>query len=279
MKIVFKNSLLFCFSASIILLNSCRPEEDIEDKTDAGDIVAAQEMTIADQLFGEMKNIADQGESGTLNSYKNGQPAFADCATVTVSQPQKKVIIDFGTVNCVCKDLRLRRGVLEITFTGNNYWDSGSVATIVPTNYFVNDHQLIGSKVITNLNNVSDNDPAWNIVVNGTVIKPNGGGSFQWESDRVHTWTTGNTTPFNWVDDEWSVEGSATLTASTAVEWNLTIMTPLHRALSCRWLDKGLLRIKRTGLVTDRFVDYGNGTCDDDAVYTANGIDYPFKLK
>ncbi|HCS22024.1 MAG TPA: hypothetical protein DIW47_15955 [Bacteroidetes bacterium] len=256
------------------MFSACNRQEDPNDNPDAADVTAAQEMTIAEQLFGELKNMADEGESGSLGSYKNG----AGCATVTHDQGQKKITIDFGSSNCLCKDLRLRRGMLEVTYTGNNYWDSGSVATIIPTNYYVNEYKLSGSKTITNLNHLSDNQPSWSIVVNGTVTKPNAGGSFGWTSDRTHTWLAGKTTPFNWTDDEWQVLGNATLTTSTADEWNLNIILPLHRLMSCRYIDKGTIEIKRLGL-SDRYVDYGDGTCDDDAVYIVNGVNYPFKLK
>lgn len=278
MKIEFKKIVFLCCAASLMVMSACNREKKNDDNPDAEDVTAAQEMAIAEQLFGELKNIADQGESGSLNSYKNGVAAFADCATVYTSQVQKIITIDFGNTNCLCKDLRLRRGMLDITYTGNNYWDSGSVATITPTNYHVNDYKLSGSKVITNLNHLSDNQPAWSIVVNGTLTKPNAGGSFGWTSNRTHTWLAGKTTPLNWTDDEWQVEGTATLTSSSADEWNLEILTPLHRALACRYIDKGVIEISRLGL-TNRFVDYGNGTCDDDAVYRVNGVDYPFKLK
>ncbi|MHB1278592.1 MAG: hypothetical protein ACYC1Q_09340 [Bacteroidia bacterium] len=278
MKIDLKKIAFLLYAASIAMFSACNRQDEPNDNPDAADVTAAQEMTIAEQLFGELKNISDQGESGTLTSYKNGMAAFADCATVTVDQPNKKVTIDFGTTDCLCKDLRLRRGVLEVTYTGNNYWDSGSVATIIPTNYFVNEYKLTGSKVITNLNHLSDNQPAWSIVVNGTVTKPNAGGSFGWTSNRTHTWLAGKTTPLNWADDEWLVEGNATLTTSTADEWNLNILLPLHRLMSCRYIDKGTIEIKRLGL-SDRYVDYGDGTCNDDAVYIVNGVNYPFKLK
>src|SRR5690606_38748562 len=140
---ILKNMGLLLLALAFGSLSSCRKDEDKEEKPGFDDLTAGQEMAIADGLFGELKDIADQGESGSLNSYKNGGMAFASCATISLNQQNKQFTIDFGTSNCLCRDLRMRRGILEVTYT-KNYWDSGNVITITPKNYYVNDYQVVG---------------------------------------------------------------------------------------------------------------------------------------
>jgi hypothetical protein len=47
---------------------------------------------------------------------------------------------------------------------------------------------------------------------------------------------------------------------------------------SCQFIDKGTLELTPDGFKT-RTVDFGNGTCDDNATFTVNGNTVAFKLK
>ncbi|TNE78198.1 MAG: hypothetical protein EP332_15085 [Bacteroidetes bacterium] len=260
----------------LLALNACKKDADPEPDTNAGDAEAAQEIAIAEQLFGDMKNIADEAESGSVSSFKNGM-SFASCATVTLNQAQKQITVDFGTSNCLCRDLRNRRGVLNVTYT-TNYWDSGNVVTITPQNYYVNDYGITGTKTLTNLGNDANGNPHWSVAVSGQITKPNNGGTFSWTSSRVNTWSAGSSTPQDWTDDAWTVTGSSTLTSSSQIQWTLNITKALHRAMNCPWIDEGTLTLDRTGVQT-RTLDYGAGACDNDATLSVVGLSIPIKLK
>lgn len=54
--------------------------------------------------------------------------------------------------------------------------------------------------------------------------------------------------------------------------------TPLVKRKSCEFVQKGLMELTPDGFKT-RTVDFGNGTCDDDATFTVNGNTVAFKLK
>jgi len=47
---------------------------------------------------------------------------------------------------------------------------------------------------------------------------------------------------------------------------------------SCEFIDKGIIELTPDGFKT-RTIDFGNGTCDDNAVFTVNGSTVAFKLK
>ena len=74
-------------------------------------------------------------------------------------------------------------------------------------------------------------------------------------------------------DDQYSITGSGSGTAANGDQFNATIQTPLIRNLApgCRGhFTQGTVLIQRTGR-PDRLVDFGNGSCDDQAVVTING--------
>ena len=59
---------------------------------------------------------------------------------------------------------------------------------------------------------------------------------------------------------------------------NIPQATPLVKHKACQYIDKGILELTPEGFKT-RTVDFGNGTCDDDATFTVNGSTVAFKLK
>lgn len=240
-----------------------------------GDLLMGQEMTLSEQHFGDLKSIADQAESGSLSSFKNGA-GFAACAMVTHDQNLKKITVDFGTTNCLCKDMRLRRGKLEITYT-KTYWDSGNVVTITPVNYFVNEYGLSGTHSLTNMGTDANSNPYWAVTVQGTITKPNNGGTVGWSSSRTLTWAEGSSTPLNWLDDAWQVDGTATLTTSSNVVYTLYVQKSLYRKTICPYISEGMLEISSTGIIP-RVIDYGNGDCDNDATLTIGTLVIPFKM-
>ncbi|MBI1222859.1 MAG: hypothetical protein GC180_09675 [Bacteroidetes bacterium] len=270
---ISKNCGILSAVLSVLIFASCKKDKTTTSQPEnSGDLLMGQELVISEQYFGDLKSIADEAESGSLSSFKS-----AGCATVTLDQSNKKIKVDFGSSNCLCKDNRFRRGVLDITYT-KTYWDSGNVITITPSNYYVNDYGLNGTKMVTNLGLDANSNPHWQVDVNGTVIKPLNGGTVGWICNRIMHWVAGSGTPANWTDDAWEMEGSATLTTSSNAVYNLDIQSNLHRALACAYIDKGVLQISKTG-ITPRIIDYGNGTCDNDATLTVGSVSIPFKLK
>ncbi|MDP1802607.1 MAG: hypothetical protein Q8L81_14700 [Bacteroidota bacterium] len=63
-----------------------------------------------------------------------------------------------------------------------------------------------------------------------------------------------------------------------AFEVNIPQASPLIKHKNCQYIDKGILELTPEGFKT-RTVDFGNGTCDDDATFTVNGSTVAFKLK
>lgn len=257
-----------------LFLAACQKDKPTDDPNEA-DIKSAVEWTIADQLFGELKNIADQGEKGLMTTYKNGG-AFADCATVTHNQASKEFTINFGPSNCLCKDGRNRRGALKVTYS-TAYWDSAGTVTITPISYYVNDFRVEGTKEILNNGTNQIGQPNWSITVEGMIIYPGGLDTVYWESARKHTWVKGYNSIFIWTDDTWEVNGSGDLITSNNEKWHVVISSPLRRDISCKYVSKGVIEISAQGKAS-RIIDYGQGICDDDATLSMLGRMYPFKL-
>jgi hypothetical protein len=260
---------------AVLLITACKREPKEIDK----DTTPASDNAMAERFFNEIKTIADQAYSGTLSLYKSTQDTLVfGCATVirdTLATP-KTITVDFGATNCLCNDNKTRRGKIIITYTGM-YRDSGTVITHIPQNYFVNDNQITGQKIVTNKGRNNNGNLWYEISVNGTIIKANNGGTVSWNSTRQRVWISGENTLFNWLDDEYLITGSANGTQANGNTFVITITSPLKVKLNCWNIVSGAIKISPQGK-SDRLIDYGSGTCDNQATVTINGNTYNITL-
>lgn len=256
------------------------PEVEPESPTTDTEVNAAKDDALADKLFSELTDITDEAMRNGDKSYKNvvlDTIFMGPCVVVTIDTLAFPftISINFGTTNCLCNDGKWRRGIINVVHDGP-YWATGTTITTTLDNYFVNDHQVIGSKTLTNQGLNTSGNPTWTVHVDGSIVKPDGG-IILWSGDRMREWAEGHDTPFLWWDDTYVLTGTHNVVASNGATLDATITEGLHFSLNCYWVKKGVLELQHSllPLVT---VDYGPGTCDDDATVTINGQTYPIKL-
>ena len=199
------------------------------------------------------------------------------CVTVTIDTLSFPftITIDFGDVNCQCNDNKWRRGKIHVEHNGP-FWQVGTVITTTLEDYYVNDHQVIGTKIVTNQGLNTNENPTWTVHVDGQVIKPDAG-VITWVGDRMREWAHGHNTPFKWWDDVYMLTGSHNVVASNGSTLSATIIQGLEVALNCYWIKSGIIELQHSNLPLI-VLDYGAGTCDDDAVVIIDGTPYPIKL-
>lgn len=274
--------------AAIVLtstFSSCRKDKMTDPEEKDRDTSSAADQSLASTTVNDMTSIADEaGRTYSVSSFKTTDTEgilSTSCATVTVDSsaaPARTITVNFGTSNCLCNDGRYRRGVLEFSFTGK-YRDSLTVITVTPQNYFVNDNQVTGTKSITNKGHNGSNHLVYEINANIQIIKANGAGIVSWQSTRQREWVAGESTMI-WSDDVYSVTGNASGTTANGNTFTSVITTPLVRnmAIGCRkHFVSGVLEHTPAGKAT-RYIDFGNGACDDQATVTINGVTYTITL-
>jgi hypothetical protein len=87
----------------------------------------------------------------------------------------------------------------------------------------------------------------------------------------------GELTPFVWWDDVYQFTGQSTGTGADNKTFTTTITSPLVKKLNCKWFKSGTMEIQPQDnpLIT---LDFGNGTCDNQATATVNGVAYPITM-
>lgn len=274
--------LLMLLAIAGMVLTGCRKDKEEEDN----DTSASSDNALAAATFQDIGNIADEASRGnTLSNYKSGSPdgLLSACATITHDSLDNSnldtITVDFGSTNCTCADGRNRRGKLIITYTGR-YRDSLTTITITPSNYFVNDNQVMGTKTIVNQGHNAAGHLVYNITVNGQIVLANGSGTITWNANKVREWIAGESTAV-WNDDMYSITGTANGTSANGTSFTATITSPLIRnmALGCRrHFVQGTVDITPSNKPV-RTIDFGSGTCDDIATVTINGNTYTIQLR
>jgi len=280
-----KQSILLGLMALFVItfsFTACKKDSKADTDTQP-----AQDNSLAEGNYNDANTMVDAAASmGTSFSFRTAtntevareENIFGGCTTVTVDtvSTTRTITIDFGTSNCMCADLRNRRGKIVATWTGK-YRDAGTVVTISFVDYFVNDNQIKGTHKTTNMGLNNAGNLVYKIEVNGSIVKANNGGTITWASTRQREWVAGSTTPLNILDDTYSITGSASGTTAAGDSYTITITKALVRKMSCYWFESGTLDVTPNGRLT-RTLDYGSTGCDNKATVTIAGTTFNVTL-
>jgi len=208
---------------------------------------------------------------------QNGLKEISSCCNVTFTPADlgtfpKDVVIDYGT-SCTGSDGVVRSGQILAHMT-SAYQDSGSVTTITFNNFYVNNRHITGTERITNVGINADGHRLFDVEVqNGNLYSPDG--ITVYNSLQQREWIAGDSTLLDPTDDVYVITGTASGTTTNNVNYTLVITTPLLVAVDCAWIQSGVVEITEPNIPVIT-LDYGNGTCDDDAVATCSG--YTFNI-
>ena len=192
------------------------------------------------------------------------------CASVTVN-PQnsfpKTIVIDFGN-GCTSADGISRSGKINITLTDYVH-NPGATATMTFENYSTAGYKVEGT--ITWTNTSTQNSISWTRqVTNGKLTNPSTGYYWLHEGTKNVTQTAGANTPMNLLDDVYSVTGSHTVTNPAGKTRTVTITEALEKKTTCHNISKGKVKIQAQTHFA--ILDYGDGTCDNVATVTIDGV-------
>lgn len=240
---------------------------------------ALSDATTSETKFDNSGTVADAALAGGGATDITARGASTDdffagsCATVTWDSTAlpRKVTIDFGTINCLCKDGINRRGKMIIIHTGK-YREAGSSHTITFDSFYEDDNKIEGTKTVINKGLNGSGQMYWTISVVGGKITYSDATSASWASERTRTQTAGQATVGRggWIDDEYDIIGNGGGTSVKGVTYTAEIKIALHKKVrGCKRFTSGVLEIVPTGTSGyKRQIDFGNGACDNQATVT-----------
>lgn len=270
-----KRNLLWLVVLLAFGFSSCQKEED-DNNNNTNLFSTTEDMALSENLFSDIfTQVGDAANQAQDSLGRIQLTTVNSCATLTISAFDlytwpKTLTLDFGTTNCLGNDMRYRRGKIIAQVT--NWWrEPGCVVTINFDQYFVNDHQILGTKTITNLGRNANNNLVYHLSYpDGQIVKPNNGGTIYWHTERDHEWIEGENTLFHPWDDVYLVRGTAGGTSANGTNFQVEIVQDLNVLIGCRWIRAGVLNVQ-IGSYPTISIDFGDGTCDANAtVYFFN---------
>lgn len=286
-----KTKILFLGLALSLFTISCNKDDEDNSTITAEEASMNAKIDIAnddvsDIVDGEFVATMDNNVSGKSNEVS--ETSLPPCATITrvpafgtAITPGTLVTktIDFGSTGCPMPNGNILKGKIIMSFTFNPGAASHTI-NYEFLNFYHNSLKLDGNKSFTRTMSVATaSSPSHPIVVMNmemTVTFPNGN-----VLERVGTRTreiiAGFNTPNVFLDNVYQVTGNWTTTFPNTTVQTSTITTPLNVKMSCISVNKPLLV---SGVITfvrnnnPATLDYGNGDCDNLAVFTINGNSY-----
>lgn len=248
--------------AMVFFLASCEKEE-----LETNDSESAQTTLNAEGLMEDVENEV------ALRTSPDYTSSSTDCPTIThLNTPgtfPNTITIDYGTDGCVGPHGGLRKGQIVIEVS-DNYFTTGSVRSVTPVNFSVNDWLVEGNRVVTNLGENSDGNLHWSVEVSNAKITDPDGAFASWDASRIRTLIEGanNETV---EDDVYEITGGSSGVGRRGHEFTATITVPLIKPMSCQWIVSGVREVtvtKDEQRERTRTLDFGNGECDDKAILT-----------
>ena len=295
MKLRFKSSQLipFTFLFSLLMIVSCQIETSQtlteEQQQQEASMVSsesdAEAEIVFNDVFDDAMGVNDEvglEGCGTLNRVN-------PCYTITVTRLNPpnafpvKIVIDFGTTGCRGLDGHFRRGKIITEYT-NRLIIPGASATTRFDGFYVDSIKVEGTHKIANTSSSNTTRQYTVDVTDARLTKPSGN-YVEWRNHKVITQIEGLLTVVP-LDDIFRIEGSASgkvKRGALLVAWESNILEPLIKKFNCRWIVKGTTRTVRANSTANSpwiaVLNFGDGTCDNQAVITINGISHQITLR
>jgi hypothetical protein len=172
------------------------------------------------------------------------------------------------------KDGKLRKGKIVTIYTGPMFIP-GSTTSTTFVDYSVDTFKIEGTHTVENTS--LSNKKQWTVkVIDGKITNTSSGSWRIWNSTRIHTQVEGNGTPLYPLDDKFEITGNSSGSNSNGNSWTAEIVAPLIKRFTCPWRVKGTVNITKD--TTMAVLDYGDGTCDNKATITINGVTHIITL-
>jgi hypothetical protein len=237
---------------------ACKKATTLSD--DSSDGVELTESANDDRLaeatmseFGEDVDTTSVGLTrGPLKCGVHKVKRFTDSIIVTT---------DFDITSQGCNDSVIRKGQVTAKYyfkASKKQLDSIRYTT---KNYYRNNVGIKGSKLVV----FKDLTSVTISVKDAQIFKPNGT-VVTWSSERTRTQIQGVGTSDR-TDDQFEITGYSYGVNASNKPYKYTIMSPLLVSIGCPYIQKGSVKIERTGK-KDALIEYGNGQCDSSAKLT-----------
>jgi len=270
------STLALLLAISFSLITACKKDTTETSK----ETLVDKNSILAERTFNDIGNYTSNAMASGKGKLKSGETVWSpdvSCLVISfdlTSMPYK-LILDFGATNCLCEDGLNRRGKIIVSYS-SGYGDSLAMLNTTLENFFVNDNQIIGTRILTYKGHNQAGKPNWDVTVNGSIVLASGEGTITYQASHNSEMIVGEYTP-ELTDNVFSITGSANGTAITGQAFTSVINTPLISKMTCAYFVSGVVEITPAAEPM-RILNYGTGECDNRATVTVSGITFEITL-
>jgi hypothetical protein len=183
----------------------------------------------------------------------------------------KSLVFDYGAG---CTDVLGIERAGKFTIALQKLWEPGATSSITYANYKENSVLTDGTFSFTN----TSTPLGFGFTLSATNLKrvETTGAQSTLQSSLSFRQTQGAVTFLNWNDDVYQITGTTQYTLPDNSSGSLTITAPLSKANNCAWISQGTGTVVLNGETFS--IDYGNGTCDNQATVTIDGESFTITL-
>lgn len=264
---------LSVFLVSFMLASCSKDDPAPTDSTTDLNLEYATEVTQTDQSLDVTFNIMDIAYSEIEEDAGRSVSLFPSCVTIIISNQGGVtfVTLDFG-LGCTLNNGEVVSGLIHFTY---GPVQAGTVTITYSLENFVHNGRAVegGGSLFRERNNAGGNPQ--HTVNHDLVITFPTGIVAEVDGTREAEWIEGVGSGV-WSDNVFSVTGNRSIELSNGFSRYAIVTEALRKEASCPYVVSGMLDINRNG--TEGVLNYGDGTCDNLAILTVNGVDYTIIL-
>jgi len=264
-----KTAFALTVGLGLLATQSCQKETTSTIKSLTAN-EAAEQIKVADELFYEMLHTQDNVSSRSMENEYGGM------VTINEDASPKQLIADYGN-GVIGPDGKTRSGKVIVSYLEDGVYTIGNKIEASFENFQINGHPTAGKMSIQNVGYDVNKHLAFKIVLSATQNIPNGKVSIK--STNKISITEGFDTP-RVFDDVVQFDGKMTGVLTSGEKFEVNYITPLVRKIAKECNQNyvsGVAEIKVDNQAT-RTINYGNGTCDNLAVETVDGVSKTIEL-
>lgn len=229
------------------------------------------------KIVDDQSNRQENASRGTADAPASFLPS---CATVTLTTTETTWtrVVDFGTEGCAMPNGNILKG--KIIISGSKNFDLPSLTISYGfENFYHNSILVEGNRTVVRTKESTAAQatihPVATMSLNMSLTFPNGN-VYTRVGTRVREMVEGFTTPMIWTDNVFSISGNWSTSFPNGGSQVSTITSPLLLKMTCNHISKGIVSFTRNNITGT--LDYGDGTCDNLAVVTINGVSHNITL-
>ncbi|HQV06719.1 MAG: hypothetical protein R2796_00270 [Chitinophagaceae bacterium] len=296
-RIFIPNTLVvICVFSLLAFFSSCQKDINSQNTDDSEE----QAVLVSSEADGEAQlvfnNVFDDAMGVNNEVGIGGTGVFGrinSCPSVSIERLHApdlfpvKITLDFGT-GCVAPDGHFRKGKVITVYT-DRLLHPGAMATTHFEDFYFDSIHVEGIHKITNTSPVATPPTTRQFTVDVTdakLTKPNGNYTM-WDSHKTITQFEGLSTDSP-LDDVFAIQGHSNgkvQRGNLVVLWESSVPAnyPLIKKFTCHWIVKGRIRTVRQNAAANTqwiaILDFGDGSCDNQATISINGHTFQITLR